>query len=85
MIHDEFEIEHKGLTYYVNFCYTRKRVDDSFDGHQGGVVHTFEDHHWEVDDFDIESVCDDDGDEIDYELIPGLDRAIEQAIRETEV
>ena len=85
MIHDELELEHKGLTYYVLFCYSRKKVDDSFDGHQGGVVHTFEDHHWEVDEFDIESVCDNEGDEIDPALIPGLENAIEQAIRETDV
>ena len=86
MTYDELEVKHKGKTYFVSFrINSTKEIDDSFDGHRDGYVYTFEAHHYEVDDFDVLAVCDDEGDEIDSSLVPGLDREINNTIKEIEI
>lgn len=57
MNYGEFEINHRGLDYFVVF---RKEA--------------------EGDKYELESVADMEGDEIDPSLIPGLEQSIEETI-----
>jgi hypothetical protein len=70
----EFEVEHHGETYWVEVEFDTIEVDDSFDGHRGGYVYTYESSHREVDPDTIEVVsCTDlDGNEVEPDIIPGL-------------
>jgi hypothetical protein len=70
------EIVHDAAVYMLVVEVEWTHVDDSFDGHLGGRVHTFEAGHWEVDDFDIQSLTDADGEDVDET------EAIADAVRE---
>lgn len=83
----EFDLEHGGEVYWVEVEYSTIEVDDSFDGHLGGYVHTFEDSHREVDpdDWSIISCTDGEGNEVDVGLVPGLEDAIGETVRGLDV
>ena len=84
--YDELEVKHRGETFFVSYrINTTKEIDDSFDGHEGGMRHTFHRSHFEVDDFDVLAVCDDEGDEINPDLVPGLSRLIDDIIKDTDL
>lgn len=72
----ELTFRHAGDEYSVLADVTWQVVDDSFD-HAFGTHH---DSHWEPEDYDILAVFDADGEEIDHEAIPGLTRAIRDAL-----
>lgn len=84
---EEFEVEHKGEMYWVEVSFETHTIDDSFDGHLAGQVHTFEASHREVDidTLEVESCTDGTGEEVDLEAAPGLRRAIEDKALELEV
>lgn len=85
MSQHELEIEHDGNTYIVHIDADWEYIDDSFDGHLGGRVHTFEAGHWQVEDYRVEEcylVTEDDDEEIDYEIVHGLEDAINSAVSE---
>ena len=42
-----------------------KYVDDSFDGHLYGRVHTFEEHHWEPENWEVIWIEDEEGNSVD--------------------
>ena len=46
---DILEFEHDGLFYQVHIAFEIATIDDSFDGHLGGYVYTFESSHREID------------------------------------
>ena len=83
----EFEVEHEGEVYWVEVEFSTHTVDDSFDGHLGGVVHTFEDSHREVDSESIEivSCTDGEGEEVDFATSPGLDDLIVETTEHLDV
>lgn len=78
MAEAEFELEHEGKTYFVIVDYQKITVDDSFDGHLGGYVYTFESHHTEPDpdDWEIISCQDENEQDVDADSIKGLTNAI---------
>lgn len=80
----EIEIEHEGVIYVVNANFDTKVVDDSFDGHLGGYVYTFEQSHRAVDEdtIDIESCINEHGDELDPDSVPGLTAHIIEKLQE---
>ncbi len=72
----EIIVRHKGVTYDVVLDVEAQWEDDSFD-HEFG---TEECGHWEID-WDatsIISVTDPEGDEIDSDAVPGLNKAIKE-------
>jgi hypothetical protein len=79
------DIEHDGQRYSVMIDADWAMVDDSFDGHLGGYVHTFEAHHWEVEDYRVIEcllIGEDDDEEIDADDVPGLSDAIDDTVKE---
>jgi hypothetical protein len=82
----EFEITHNGITYIVGINYDTIKVDDSFDGHLGGYVHTFESSHTAIDEDSIEIVyCEAEEGEIDEEEVDGLVEHIIETAKEIEL
>jgi len=83
----EFEITHNGIIYIVGINYDTITVDDSFDGHLGGYVHTFESSHKAVDEDSIEIVyCYDENEQdIDPDDIDGLVEHIIETAKEIEL
>lgn len=78
----DLEVEAGGRLYLVMVDISWVRVDDSFDGHLGGYVHTFAASHWEPGEYEVEAIIDEDGENVDLEDVPGLDRAIRDAVKE---
>ena len=75
----ELTFRHAGDEYIAIVDATFHSVDDSFD-HAFGTEHRS---HWEAgDDYDIVAVLNTDGEELDYEAIPGLTRAIHDALQD---
>lgn len=74
----ELTVRHKGTEYIVLLDVTWEKVDDSFD-HAFGTEHRS---HWEPEDYDVQSVIDEDGDELDADAIAGLHRAIRDALHD---
>ena len=74
----ELTIRHKGAEYIVLLDVTWENVDDSFD-HAFGTEHRS---HWEAEDYDVQSVIDEDGEELDEFSVPGLTRAIRDALND---
>jgi hypothetical protein len=70
----ELNFEHNGTQYLVIVNYQVKTIDDSFDGHLGGCVYTFESSHTEVDldSVDVESCIGENDEEINPKSVPGL-------------
>jgi hypothetical protein len=83
----DLEVAHHGKTYWVEVEYERTWVDDSFDHDWGGRRQTEECGHWEVDpdDWSIISCTDEEGDEIDVGLVPGLEDTISETVRGIDV
>ncbi len=81
----ELELTHDGQDYIVHLDIDWEYSDDSFDGHLGGRVHTFEAGHWQVEDYRIVDcllVGEDDDEEVDPDIIHGLTKAIDRAVKE---
>lgn len=74
----ELTFRHSGDEYTAVVDVTWQVVDDSFD-HAFGTEHCS---HWEPEDYDIVAVLDADGEEVDPEAIPGLTRAIRDALHD---
>ena len=74
----ELTIRHKGTEYIVLLDVTWQVVDDSFD-HAFGTEHRS---HWEAEDYDVQSVIDEEGDELDADDVPGLHRSIRDALND---
>jgi hypothetical protein len=74
----ELTLRHAGDEYTAVLDVTWEVVDDSFD-HAFGTHH---DSHWEAEDYDVITVLNEDGEEIDPEAIPGLTRAISMALHD---
>lgn len=74
----ELTVRHKGAEYIVLLDVTWENVDDSFD-HAFGTEHRS---HWEAEDYDVQSVIDEDGEELDEFSVPGLTRAIRDALND---
>lgn len=74
----ELTVRHKGTEYIVLMDVTWEKVDDSFD-HAFGTEHRS---HWEAEDYDVQSVIDEDGDELDADDVPGLHRSIRDALND---
>lgn len=72
----ELTFRHSGDEYTAFVDVTWQVVDDSFD-HAFGTEHRS---HWEPEDYDIVAVLDAEGEEVDPEAIPGLTRAIRDAL-----
>jgi hypothetical protein len=72
----EFDLEHGGEVYWVEVDFDTIRVDDSFDGHLAGRVHTFEASHREadIDSLEVVSCTDGEGEEVhvDDELLAAI-------------
>ncbi len=81
----EFEIEHEGETYWVEVEFETTLVDDSFDGHLAGRVHTFKGSHREpdMDSLEVVACADGDGDEVDPPA--GLLKAIARNVAEIDL
>ena len=80
MSQHSLEIEIDGVLYMVEVEVDWERVDDSFDGHLGGRVHTFEAHHYEPQDWEIIECVDEDAQGIDPHDVPGLVQAIAEQV-----
>jgi len=80
----EFDINHNGQSYIVIVEYDTHTIDDSFDGHLGGQLHTFKLSHDEVNFETVEVIsCTNDEDvEIDPDDVPGLMDRIEYEVSE---
>lgn len=78
MSEHELTFRHAGEEYTAIVDVTWEVVDDSFD-HAFGTEHRS---HWEAEDFDVIAVLDADGEEIDHEAVPGLTRAISDALND---
>ena len=74
----ELTIRHKGTEYIVLLDVTWEKVDDSFD-HAFGTEHRS---HWEAEDYDVQSVIDEEGDELDADDVPGLHRSIREKLND---
>ena len=74
----ELTIRHGGIEYIALLDVTWEKVDDSFD-HAFGTEHRS---HWEAEDYDVQSVIDQDGEEIEPDAIAGLHRAIREALND---
>lgn len=74
----ELTIRHAGAEYVVLLDVTWENVDDSFD-HAFGTEHRS---HWEADDYDVQSVIDEDGNELDADDVPGLHHAIREKLND---
>lgn len=74
----ELTLRHAGDEYTAVVDVTWQVVDDSFD-HAFGTQH---DSHWEPEDYDIIAVLNSDGEEVDEFAIPGLTRAIRDALHD---
>jgi hypothetical protein len=74
----ELVLRHAGDEYTAVLDVTWQVVDDSFD-HAFGTHH---DSHWEAEDYDTLAVLDADGEEIDEFSVPGLTRAIRDALHD---
>jgi hypothetical protein len=81
----EFDIEHEGEVYWVEVEFETTRVDDSFDGHLAGRVHTFKGSHREPDMDTLEVVSCTDG--LAYEVEPdeGMLKAIAAKVSELDI
>lgn len=78
MSEHELTFRHAGDEYTAVVDVTWQVVDDSFD-HAFGTQH---DSHWEAEDYDIIAVFNSEGEEVDTEAIPGLTRAIRDAVND---
>lgn len=78
MAEHELTIRHAGAEYIVLLEVTWENVDDSFD-HAFGTEHRS---HWEAEDYDVQSVIDEDGNELDADDVPGLHRSIREALND---
>lgn len=78
MSEHELTVRHAGDEYFVVVDVTWENVDDSFD-HAFG---TQRDSHWEAEDYDVITVVNTDGEELDAEAVPGLHRAIHLALQD---
>jgi hypothetical protein len=74
----ELTIRFAGDEYTAVLDVTWEKVDDSFD-HAFGTEHRS---HWEAEDYDTLAVLDAAGEEVDPEAIPGLTKAIHQALHD---
>ncbi len=74
----ELTVRHGGTEYIVLLDVTWEKVDDSFD-HAFGTEHRS---HWEAEDYDVQTVIDEDGEEVDDFAIAGLTRAIRNALND---
>lgn len=83
----EFDLEHEGEMYWVEVEFDTIRVDDSFDGHLYGRVHTFESSHREpdLDTLEVISCTDGAGEEVDPDVVPGLMKAIAGHVAELDL
>lgn len=81
----EFDLEHEGEVYWVEVDFDTVEVDDSFDGHLAGRVHTFKDSHREADTDSLEviSCTDGTGEEVDPD--DALMRAIAAHVAELDL
>ena len=73
----EIQFNYDGINYVVVATYDTMTVDDSFDGHLGGYVYTFESSHNEVDPDTVEVLSciggpDNQDEDIDPDSIKGL-------------
>lgn len=73
-------VNHDGKQYEVTLNLAVQWEDDSFDHDWGGRRQTEECGHWELDwdETQIESVANEDGEEIDADAVPGLIDAIQE-------
>jgi hypothetical protein len=78
MSEHELPVRHAGDEYVAIVDVTWITVDDSFD-HAFGTEHRS---HWEAEDYDIIAVLNSDGEEVDEFAIPGLTRAIRDAVHD---
>ena len=74
----ELTVRHGGTENIVLLDVTWEKVDDSFD-HAFGTEHRS---HWEAEDYDVQTVIDEDGEEVDDFAIAGLTRAIRNALND---
>jgi hypothetical protein len=83
----ELDIEHDGQSFIVIVDFQTKIVDNSFDGHLGGVVHTFKqfDEEIDFDSVEIVSCTNDEEVEVDPEDVPGLMHRIEYELGELDL
>ena len=83
----EFTIVAATDTYWVEVSFETEVIDDSYDGHMGGYVYTFESSHLQadMDTLEIDSVTDGDGNEVDVTAVPGLLGLIEDHVRESDI
>ena len=73
----EIQFNHDGINYVVVATYDTMTVDDSFDGHLGGYVYTFESSHEAVDPDTVEVISciggsDDCDEDVDPDSVKGL-------------
>lgn len=81
----ELDLTHEDQDYIVHLDLEWAYSDDSFDGHLGGYVHTFKQGHWYVEDYRVVEcrlIGDDDDEEVDPDIIHGLNAAIDSAVSE---
>ena len=83
----ELDIEHDGQSFIVIVDFQTKIIDNSFDGHLGGVVHTFKqfDEEIDFDSVEIVSCTNDEEVEVDPEDVPGLMHRIEYELGELDL
>jgi len=83
----ELDIEHDGQSFIVIVDFQTKIVNNSFDGHLGGVVHTFKqfDEEIDFDSVEIVSCTNDEEVEVDPEDVPGLMHRIEYELGELDL
>lgn len=83
----EFDLEHGGEVYWVEVEFDTISVDDSFDGHLAGRVHTFEASHLEPDMETLAIISCTNGDGVDEDpcWTEGLQEAIEAHVAELDL
>jgi hypothetical protein len=81
----EFDLKHGGEVYWVEVEFDTISVDDSFDGHLYGRVHTFEASHREADMDSLEVVSCTDGEGAEVEPDAGLLKAIAAHVAELDL
>ena len=83
----ELDIEHNGQSFIVIVRFQTDIIDNSFDGHLGGVSHTFKqfDEEIDFDSVDIVSCTNDEEVEVDPEDVPGLMDRIEYELGELDL
>jgi len=80
----DLKVEIGGVLYFVQVEVEWKKVDDSFDGHLYGRPHTFEAHHFEPAEYEVVSITDETGEEVDEDDVPRLSKAIKSEVDDLE-